>query len=386
MKTIILNYLENFWQLLGNIAPYILLGIFLAGLMKLSVPEVWIRRQMGGRSLGSLFRAILLGIPLPLCSCSVIPFATALRKSGASRASTLGFLIATPITGVDSIIATYGVLGWFFTLYRVITSTLIAILAGLLSLIFDREESTSSISTADVANNTKVATPEPSLSFAAPSGSTVLKLQPEPKADTGSCGGGACCSGTETASEEGGFLTKLWEEAVYRIFGDFAKALLIGIALGALLVTFMPAELNAYLGSSLWLNYLLVLLIAAPLYICATSSIPLGVALLGAGFSPGAVFVFLTAGPATSTVTMSVVLKILGRRSLLIYLLSVVTGTLLFGWIFDVTFAYQAAEVAQIARSESQLGFLANVSALLLLYLAWKVFFPKASGGSCCSG
>ncbi|HFC03567.1 MAG TPA: permease, partial [Nitratifractor salsuginis] len=160
MKTIILNYLGNFWQLLGSIAPYILLGIFLAGLMKLLVPEEWIRRQMGGRSLGALFRAILLGIPLPLCSCSVIPFATALRKSGASRASTLGFLIATPITGVDSIIATYGVLGWFFTLYRIITSTLIAILAGALSLIFDREEQAGSLPPAPVANKTKAAAPD----------------------------------------------------------------------------------------------------------------------------------------------------------------------------------------------------------------------------------
>lgn len=385
MKTIILDYLGNFWQLLGSIAPYILLGIFLAGLMKLLVSEAWIRRQMGGRTLGSLFRAILLGIPLPLCSCSVIPFATALRKSGASRASTLGFLIATPITGVDSIIATYGVLGWFFTLYRVVTSTLIAIFAGVLSLIFDREEETSSLSSATVVNKTKAVTPDPSLSFAAPTGSTVLKLQPEPGIATGGCSGGACCSGSEATSGESGFLTRLWEEAVYRIFGDFAKALLIGIGLGALLVTFMPAELSGYLGSSLWLNYLLVLLIAAPLYICATSSIPLGVALLGAGFSPGAVFVFLTAGPATSTVTMSVVLKILGRRSLLIYLFSVVTGTLLFGWIFDITFADQAAEVAQMARSEGRTGFLENVSALLLLFLAGKVFFPKASGGSCCS-
>lgn len=385
MKTIILDYLGNFWQLLGSIAPYILLGIFLAGLMKLLVPEEWIRRQMGGRSLGSLFRAILLGIPLPLCSCSVIPFATALRKSGASRASTLGFLIATPITGIDSIIATYGVLGWFFTLYRVITSTLIAIIAGVLSLMFDREEETSSLSSASVVNKTKAAAPDSPLSFAAPTGSTVLKLQPEPETATGSCSGGTCCS-TEAASGESGFLIRLWEESVYRIFGDFAKALLIGIGLGALLVTFMPAELSGYLGSSLWLNYLLVLLIAAPLYICATSSIPLGVALLGAGFTPGAVFVFLTAGPATSTVTMSVVLKILGRRSLLIYLFAVVTGTLLFGWLFDVIFADQAAEVAQMARSESRPGFLENVSALFLLFLAGKVFFPKASGGSCCSG
>jgi uncharacterized membrane protein YraQ (UPF0718 family) len=255
-----------------------------------------------------------------------------------------------------------------------------------LSLTFDREDQ-QALSPSAVGYSKKTVVSDSILSFAASTQkNAALKLQAEPTAVTGSCGSGTCCGSAEAASEEGGFLTKLWREAVDGIFGDFAKALFIGIALGALMVTLMPAELSRYLGSSLWLNYLLVLLIAAPLYICATSSIPLGVALLGAGFSPGAVFVFLTAGPATSTVTMSVVLKILGRRSLLIYLLSVVTGTLLFGWLFDVTFADRAAQVAQMARGESPLGFLENVSALLLLYLAWKVFFPKASGGSCCSG
>jgi uncharacterized membrane protein YraQ (UPF0718 family) len=387
MKTTLLAFLENFWQLLGSIAPYILAGIFLAGLMKLLISDEWIRRQMGGRSFKSLIKAILLGIPLPLCSCSVIPFATALRKSGASKASTLGFLIATPITGVDSIVATYGVLGWFFTLYRVVTSTLIAILAGVLMLIFDREEPREESPPAPVSAGTS-ARFSPTVS-AAPAATPLFRVtapEPETKENETACGGGSCCS-TATIGEQEGFLMRLWNEAVYKIFGDFAKALLIGIALGALLVTFMPRELSGYLGEALWLNYLLVLLIAAPLYICATSSIPLGVALLGAGFSPGAVFVFLTAGPATSTVTMSVVLKILGRRSLAIYLTAVITGTLIFGWLFDTLFAQQAAQVAGYAMTkEESAGFLANISAFFLLILAWKVLVPRPKSGGCCGG
>jgi len=145
MKDSVLSFLENCWLLLESIAPYILIGIFLAALMKLLISDEWIRRQIGGKDIKSLFKAILLGIPLPLCSCSAIPFAAALRKSGASKASTMSFFIATPITGLDSIAATYGVFGWFFTIYRVITSILIAFLAGILSLLFDSEESKSEL-------------------------------------------------------------------------------------------------------------------------------------------------------------------------------------------------------------------------------------------------
>ncbi len=369
MKTIIINYLENFWQLLGSISPYIIIGIFLAGVMKLIIPQEWIRKQLGGKNFYTLFKAILLGIPLPLCSCSVIPFATALRKSGASKASTLGFLISTPITGADSIIATYGVLGLFFTIYRIVSSIFIAILAGILTLIFDKEkeikEKTSKIKITKIGSLN----------------SQNISFSPTPKRyiskDESSCKDGCC-------QKEKNFLQRLWYESVEKIFADFAKAMLIGIVLGALLVTLMPTQLTTLLGENLWLNYLLILLISAPLYICATSSIPLGLALLGAGFSPGAVFILLTAGPATSTITISVVLKLLGKRSLFIYLMSVIIGTLLFGWFLDSIFTSQANEISKIVQETKSLDFLENISALFILVLSWKIFFPNSSRGSCC--
>ena len=388
MKEILLSYLENFWQLLSSIAPYILIGIFLAGAMKLLIRDEWIKNQLGEGSLKNSLKAILLGIPLPLCSCSVIPFATALRKSGASRSSTLSFLIATPITGVDSIAATYGVLGWFFTLYRVISSIFIALLAGVLSMIFDpeRPRNVENRDEMDPANPGRAfAAAKPAFNVAAPAGTsapvTGFTLSKEtPKEE--SCSGGACCSGGEVVSET--WLQKLWNQSVHTIFGDFAKALFIGIALGALLVTFMPASLEEYLGENLWLNYLLVIAIAAPLYICATSSIPLGVALLAAGFSPGAVFVFLTAGPASSTVTMSVVKKVLGIRSLILYLIAVISGTLLFGAALDLYFTDQADAISQMVRETERPGFLAQISAVILLYLGWKVIAPRKKS-ACCS-
>jgi len=410
MKNFLLDYLENFWTLLSSIAPYILVGIFLAGAMKLLIRDEWIRRQMGGSSLRDSLKAILLGIPLPLCSCSVIPFATALRKAGASRPSTLSFLIATPITGVDSIAATYGVLGWFFTLYRIVSSIFIALLAATLSLLFDREESRgrsdseafTTASPSRTAPAPTAATPTGKLAFAAPSSAPAVnfaaaqskdpcdgdscgcaKAEPEEfSCEEGGCCSGGCASDTPTSSN---WLQRLWTQSVETIFGDFAKALLLGISLGALLVTFMPESMSAYLGENLWLNYLLILAISAPLYICATSSIPLGVALLASGFSPGAVFVFLTAGPATSTVTMSVVKKVLGMRSLILYLVAVISGTLIFGFLFDTLFRPQAMEVRQMVNHPEAPGFWGQVSAVILLMLAWKVIFPKKSRG-CCGG
>jgi hypothetical protein len=139
-----------------------------------------------------------------------------------------------------------------------------------------------------------------------------------------------------------------------------------------------------YLGENLWLNYLLVIAVAAPLYICATSSIPLGVALLAAGVSPGAVFVFLTAGPASSTVTMSVVKKVLGVRSLILYLAAVISGTLLFGFLFDTLFADRAAAVrAMVAESDAP-GPIGQIAAVLLLALAAKVLLPGRRSDGCC--
>ncbi len=379
MKIVILNYLENFWQLLGTIAPYIIIGIFLAGFMKLVIPQDWIRKHLGGKDLSTLFKTIILGIPLPLCSCSVIPFVSAMRRNGASKSSTIAFLISTPITGADSIVATYGVLGWFFTIYRVISSIFIAILAGILSIIFDRDKSEdkeqkSTLKTRPLTDQT--------ISFSNVNSKIDTKkvLFTKVEQDTPYSKSSYC----QTDTNKNGFINRIYYESVYKIFGDFAKAMLIGIALGALVVTLIPEQFSTILGENLWLNYLLILLISAPLYICATSSIPIGVALLSSGFSTGAVFILLTAGPATSTITMSVVLKLLGKRSLFIYLISVIIGSLLFAWLFDTLFIEQASVVTKIAQDKESLGFIENISALIVLAFSWKNFFSRSSKKSCC--
>ncbi|WP_456431366.1 permease [Nitratifractor sp.] len=351
--------------------------------MKLLLPESWVRRRLGGRNLGAILKSVAFGIPLPLCSCSVIPFATALRQSGASKPSTLAFLIATPITGVDSIVATYGVFGWFFTLYRIAVSTLIALTAGVLSLFLERAEEPAA-EAPSAPMRAAVSPPSPGgtvFAAAAPQGAPGM-LRDAPSQST--CDGG-CCQSTE-ANASSGFLGRLWRESVETIFADFAKALLLGIALGALLVVLLPAQMEQLLERSLWIDYLLVLAVSAPLYICATSSIPLGAAMLGTGFSPGAVFLFLTAGPATSMVTMSVVRKLLGNRSLAIYLATVLSVSLLAGWAFDTLFAEQGRILRQIVHVDESPGFVAQIAAVLLLALSARVLLPRKKGGGCCGG
>ena len=359
MKELLLEFLSNFWALLNSIAFFILVGVLIAGVFKLLLPDSFIKKHLGQHNFMANIKAAVLGIPLPLCSCSVIPFVSALRKSGASKSATQTFLIATPITGVDSILATYGVFGWAFTLYRVFSSVVIALVAGLLTLFFVKE------------NDEESSSPEP-VKKPFPVGGIPLNIN------------------VVKAEDKQPLFKQIIAYAFDDIYKDIAKSLLIGIIIGALIVTFMPENLSDYISSNPLINYALVLLVSMPLYVCATASIPLGLSLLAAGFSPGAAFIFLTAGPATNTITMSVVLKTLGKTSLVIYLLSVLIGSVLFGFMFDSFFAESLAQINILDLHEDAPGFIAQVSSVILLYLSFKYIFNKNArligGGGCGSG
>ena len=118
-----------------QMSPYLLLGFVFAGILHVFVSLNWIAKHLGKHKIASILKAVLLGIPLPLCSCGVLPAAIALRKKGANRGAVISFLIATPITGVDSMLATYALMGGFFTIYRIIASSIVAIVAGFVSLL-----------------------------------------------------------------------------------------------------------------------------------------------------------------------------------------------------------------------------------------------------------
>lgn len=354
----IIDFLNALYDLSNAMAPYILFGLFFAGVLHEIVPESIVTKHLGRESISSVIKATIFGIPLPVCSCGVVPLATSIKKSGASRGSTLSFLISTPITGVDSILATYGIFGWIFTLYRIFSSMVIAMTAGILTNIFDKE---------------KVEKVKPKMSWS----------QTEVK---------SCCSSTSACENDAPkkkfSITKAIKYAFITLLGDIAKPLLWGLVLGALITVAIPQNLSELLVEYYWISYLIVIVIAVPMYVCATASLPIAAALMLSGVSAGAAFVFLSAGPATNTVTISVVKKMLGNKSLYIYLGSIVIGSILFGLGLDYIFNISQVNPQSLLHLHEEAGITAIISSIVLwglvAYLITKPMFKKDEG-SCCS-
>ncbi len=332
---------------------YIIFGLFFAGVLHQVIREEWIKKHLGAKTHGSVYKAALLGTPLPLCSCSVIPFAASLRRNGASKGATLAFLISAPITGVDSILATFGMFGWAFTLYRIASSVVIAIVSGIFMNIFEDEK------------------PKKAMIFsAAPPKAVSVSVRP----------------GNKKFS-----VIDIFRYGFITLLSDFSKPLLWGLLLGAFITVFIPSNLHQLIYENRFLGYLIAVAIATPMYVCATASLPIAISLIVAGVSPGAAFIFLSAGPATNTVTMGVVKSILGTRALIIYLSVIMAGSILFGVLIDFIFDSLAVKINR-SMSESH-GILEQISAVILLGLVgWHLFrgwFKKkdksCDGGSYCS-
>lgn len=376
----ITHFFEALWQLSIAMAPYIIFGLAFAGILHEIVPDSIVTKHLGKDNISSVVKSTVFGIPLPVCSCGVIPLATSIKKSGASKGATLSFLISTPITGVDSILATYGIFGWIFTLYRALTSMIIAMVAGILTNIFDKEP--------EIQKDT---VKKPAFSAMAPKTATSFSMNAPDKEESCGTGTGSCCS--EGSEEKKGFsLPAAMKYAFGTLLGDIAKPLFWGLLLGALITVAIPENLSEILKAYSWLSYLIVILIAVPMYVCATASLPIAAGLMLSGVSAGAAFVFLSAGPATNTVTIGVVKKMLGTKSLFIYLGSIIVGSLLFGLGLDYIFDISAIDPASLIHMHEESGIIATVSALLLwamiLWFIAKPYFKKkdnCEGGSCCS-
>ncbi|MFC2073571.1 SO_0444 family Cu/Zn efflux transporter, partial [Campylobacterota bacterium] len=328
-------------------APYILFGLLFAGILHEFVPDTLVTKHLGKETISSVLKATLFGVPLPVCSCGVIPLATSIKKSGASKGATLSFLISTPITGVDSILATYGVFGWIFTLYRVVTSMIIAIVAGILTNLFDKEKTPvkSAFSAVKVPNSFS-----PSVSM-------------QKKEEASCCSTASSCCATE---EKSFWFTSALRYAFVTLLGDIAKPLVWGLLLGALIAVAIPQSISDILIEYSWLSYVIVIAIAVPMYVCATASLPIAAGLMLSGVSAGAAFVFLSAGPATNTVTIGVVKKMLGTRSLYIYLGSIVVGSIVFGLGLDYLFSASDIDPASLIHMHEEAGIVAMFSSVVL--------------------
>ncbi len=325
--------MSEIFDLVNKMSPYILLGFLLAGLMHAFIPGKIYHKYLGGKSFRSVLNAALLGVPLPLCSCGVIPTAMSLRREGASKGATVAFLISTPQTGVDSIIATYSLMGLPFALLRPAIAFLTAIFGGLFVNQFSKEEE---MSTAEVGEKTIAETPE---SF---SGKIRVALR----------------------------------YAFFEMMQDIGKWLMIGLVIAGLITVYVPDAFFASFADTPILGMLVVLAFAIPMYLCATGSIPIAVALMLKGLTPGAALVMLMAGPAVNAASMLVIGKVMGRRTMLLYIATIITGAIAFGLGIDYLlprewFTSSLAEIHNHAHGASYFSIACTIILMLLLINAF---------------
>ncbi len=281
--------MDKIFDLVNEMSPFILLGFLLAGLMHAFVPRSIYRKYLNGNSFRKVVNAALLGIPLPLCSCGVIPTAMSLRREGASKGSTVAFLISTPQTGVDSIAATYSLLGFPFALMRPIIAFGMGVLGGFVVNRFDKEAAQA----------------------------TMAQSAEEPKRSFGQK------------------MREALRYAFVDMMQDIGKWLMVGLVVAGLITVFVPDSFFALFAGKPFLSMLFVLVSSIPMYICATGSIPIAVALMMKGLSPGAALVLLMAGPAVNAASLLVIGKVMGRRTMWLYLSTIIVGTILFGLGID---------------------------------------------------
>ena len=296
-----IKIISESWSVLGQMSPWLLFGFLFAGVLSVWMSPAWIERYLGGKGFGSVWKASLFGIPLPLCSCGVIPVSASLRQQGASRAATTSFLLSTPQTGVDSITITYALLGPVFAIFRPIAALFTGILGGALVALLDK-------------NN------------------DLPKTQPEHNA--------VCTDDACKDTKKGNVFLRLLDYGLIKLPYDIGAALLVGVFLAGLMSAIVPSGyLYSAIGGGL-LSIILLMALGVPIYVCATASVPIAAGFIYMGASPGAALAFLIAGPATNAAAIITTWKILGRQVALIYLgtvaLSAVGGGLVLNWMWPL--------------------------------------------------
>lgn len=288
------SFLKEFYYLFSEMAPYLLLGFLFAGLLKAYLPQKGIVRYLGKPGFKASANASLLGVPMPLCSCGVIPTGISFFRNGATKGATTSFLISTPQTGVDSIMATYALLGLPFAVIRPIVALVTGLLGGTLSHSLDKKQFSDSHGIEGLEENDN-------------------------------------SSGNNRFHK----FKLVFQYGFGELVEDIVKWLVIGLVAAAFLSVVIPDSFfSEYIGNP-YMEMLIVLAASIPMYICATGSIPMAAVLLLKGLSPGAALVLLMAGPATNIATMTVIAKVMGKKSLLIYLFSIIGGALAFGFIVN---------------------------------------------------
>lgn len=324
-----MELLNSLLHMLNKMSPYILLGFFIAGLMHAFVPQKTFARHLAGTGWRSVVKSAAIGIPLPLCSCGVLPAAISMRRNGASRAASTSFLIATPQTGIDSIAATWSLLGPAFAVIRPIAALVTAVLGGIAVGKSERKN-------AECINCQPIA---------------------------------------EEIAEHKRFGRKLLDALRYGfidLVGSIGGWLVAGLIIAALITVYVPADYFTVIGSKPLLSMITVLVIAIPMYVCATGSIPIALSLMLKGLSPGTALVLLMAGPAANFASFTLISREMGRKSAIIYLISIVVGAMTFGLIIDYVLPaewFTIRNAQAMAGKEHAFSLLSTASSAVLVIL-----------------
>ena len=348
-----MNYLEIFkhiYDIFIEISPFLLLGLFFVGLLHIFFSKEFIVKHIGKDNVGSIVKASVLGVPLPLCSCGVIPTAIYMAKNGASKGAVISFLISTPQTGIDSIMATYGMLGWVFAIYRPVIAFVSGILGGIIVNVFSKEPMTISVEQEAEA----------------------------PTCSSGSCDSSSC--GTTPAKKQNAFM-RFYHYAFVEFLDDIAVHFIIGIIISGLISFFIPEEffIKYSLGSGI-LGMLVMIAVGLPMYICATASIPIAITLMLKGVSPGAAFVFLTVGPLTNAASLAILSKIFTKKVIIIYATSASIIAIIAGLSLDFivnTFSLQKFVIPTMAS-----GHMHDGGILHTIYIVSAIVFAIMLSGS----
>ena len=290
------------WEILLLSAPYLFLGFLMAGLLKAFLPDDLVSKHFGRRGVWSVLKASIVGLPLPLCSCGVVPAAAGIRKQGASRGATAAFLVSTPETGVDSIAITYGLLGPLFTIVRPLAAFTTAAATGIAINMFDTDGR-------ETAHSKPAESPECS---------------------------GACPGSPVRRGKVSDRLKEGMRFAFVDLLKDTGGWFLLGIGAAALITVFLSPQIVEDYFENRYLSMALMLAVSVPLYVCATSSTPIAAAFLLKGVAPGSVLVFLLAGPATNAASIAVISRVIGKKATAIYLLAIVAISVLIGSLLDL--------------------------------------------------
>jgi len=326
------KFIIETWRLLNEMSPYLLFGFLIAGFLKILIPREKIYYHLSAPDFSAVLKSALFGIPLPLCSCGVIPVATHIKKEGASDGATVSFLISTPTTGVDSILATYSLLGPVFAIIRPVSALFAGISGGWLVNILNRK----GIKKAKEVKN------------------FICNVCEE--------------EGVHTHSP-GEKMRVILKYGFSELIEDIGKWIVIGVLAGGIIATFVPGGIILRVFGKPFYSYSLMLIIGIPMYVCATGSIPIAASLISKGMLPGAGLVFLFTGPATNSATLAFVLGKMGRKNFLVYLASIIFWSVIFGLIIDYIWKFSGAEIINFQRGKFLPLWLKTLSSIILLFL-----------------